>query len=379
MQGKTGRAILVLVLATAPISAAPIATFPHFPFTLEEKERFNDPTAMTFLPDTGARMNNCMLVAERAGTLKMWCEGSVKVEVSGVPNVSTATEGGLLDVVAHPDFETNRLVYLAWVETGPDHTRGAVVGRAKLVNDEPRSEGIHLEGLAVIWRQQLAPEDIEHFGTRIAIGPEGGLYISSGDRDDVRNAADIGSNLGKIIRLTAEGRPSGAFYPEGDVKASIWTLGHSNPAGLAFDASARLWEIEARDQKTDALHLIKAGNDYRPPAVIAGCKITARAATPCLPKWPLYGWPKIIWTPPIKPTSMIIYTGKQFPVWQGSALISGLTSHSLIRVKLAGKTAERAEAYKLDTGFRAVAQSFDGAVWLLEDKGNGRLYKLIPR
>lgn len=347
----------------------------HFPFVIEAKGNFVEPTAMAFLPETGARMNDCMLVAERAGKLKLWCrDGSVNV--SGVPLVSKSDQGGLIDVIADPEYETNRLIYLTWVEARPNiHQRGSVVGRAKLVNEEPAHDGVHLEGLTILWRQASRAEDVEHFGTRIAFGPDGHLFIGSGDRFDIAASRDIAQNLGKIIRLTADGRPAGAFYPEGEVKASVWTLGHGNPAGLAFEASGRLWEVEGRSTSEDALLPIGRGNNYRPPDKIMRCKVPRR----CVPKWPLYGWPKMTWHPPIQPTSMIIYGGALFPAWRGNALITGLSANSLIRIKLAGGTADRAESFKFDLPIRAVAEGPDGAVWLLEDKGRGRLFKLTPR
>lgn len=372
-------AIALSSLASGLPGMLDAAGMPPSPFGIEVKGNFSEPTAMAFLPETGARMNNCFLVTERAGNLKLWCEGGAIVTVSGTPIVSAKSGGGLIDVVAHPDFERNRLVYLAWVESGPGNTRGTVVGRAKLVNDEPVSDGVRLDGVTVLWRQELLSEDIERFGTRMAFGPDGFLYVSSGDRGDVKAAADLSRNPGKIVRLTAEGRPSGTFYPEGPVKASIWTLGHGNPAGLAFDAAGRLWAIEARSANDDALLLIRKGFAYHLPAAIAGCKMRARSTRRCVPKWPLYGWPMVIWNPPVQPTAMIVYSGKLFPAWRASALISGLTRNSLMRIKLTAGTAQRAEDFKLDIPFRAVAESGDGAVWLLEDKGNGRLLKLTPR
>jgi aldose sugar dehydrogenase len=372
-------AAMIGISETAHAGGAPVAAVTNAAFAIEAKANFVEPTAMAFLPDAGAQMNDCMLVTERAGVLKEWCGDGSLVVVRGTPDVAIGGEGGLIDVAPHPDFSTNRLVYMAWVEVGPNNMRGSVVGRAKMVNEEPVHDGVHLEGLTVLWRQELHPADIEHFGTRIAFGPEGELFITSGDRFFTLPAQDLEHNTGKIMRFTPEGRPSGKFYPEGALKASIWTLGHRNPAGLAFDGKGRMWEVEGRSRDEDALFLIRPGYDYRPPREIAGCREVRRSAIPCPPKWPLYDWARIIWTPPIRPTSMIIYNGAKFPAWRGSALITGLTHTSLTRVKLTGPVAARSESFKLDTPFRAIAEGPDGAVWLLEDKGNGRLFKLTPR
>ena len=375
----TARTLGSLALAMLLAGAAPVIRGPHLPFTIAEKRTFADPTAMAFIPATGSRWNDCMLVTERAGALWEWCGDGSEVRVLGTPDVALSAEGGLLDVAPHPDFEHNRLIYLAWVENGPGNTSASVVGRAKMVNEEPVHDGVHLEGLTVLWRQQSQPADHGHFGTRIAFGPDTMLYIASGDRGVALRPGDLEHNTGKIVRLTADGRPSGAFYPEGAIKASIWTLGHGTPAALAFDGGGRLWEVEARAQGDDALMLIRKGYDYRPAGAIVGCKVAQRSARPCPLKWPLYDWPKIIWNPPIRATSMIVYAGRAFPAWRGSALIAGMTGATLTRIKLTGGSATRAETLRLDTPVRAIAEGADGAVWLLEDKGNGRLLKLTPR
>ena len=239
--------------------AAPAAA----PFAVTEVASFNEPWAMALLPD------KAWLVTEKAGHLRLLgADGSIG-EVSGVPTVAYGGQGGLGDVVLHPRFADNGLVYLSFVEPGEGDTRGAAVARARLVRD---GSGGHLESLQVIWRQQPKVEGEGHFGHRLAFDRDGMLFISSGERQKFDPAQDLQQNLGKILRLRDDGAvpDDNPFAAQAGVAAQEWTLGHRNPLGVAFDAQGRLWEIEMGPQGGDELNLIVRGRNYGWPLVSDG-------------------------------------------------------------------------------------------------------------
>jgi glucose/arabinose dehydrogenase len=347
--------------ATRPFAARPIATF-------------DEPWAMTFLPGPGPRA----LVTERKGKLKLlWSDTGRVGDVAGAPSVDYGGQGGLGDVVLHPDFERNRLVYLSWVEAGPSDTRGAVVGRARLV--EEAGKGVRLDGLQVIWRQSPKLDGRGHFGHRIAFGPDGKLYISSGERQHFDPAQDMSANLGKVLRLNDDGTvpADNPFAGRGGVTAQIWTLGHRNPLGLAFDSRGRLWEIEMGPMGGDELNLIQRGRNYGYPIVSNGDHYDGRDI-PDHPTHPEFEAPKVWWTPVISPGDFIHYSGSLFPQWQGDVLIAGLSSQALVRVDIDGDRAREAERWDMGQRIREVEQGPDGSVYLLEDGPGARLLKLTP-
>jgi glucose/arabinose dehydrogenase len=343
------------------------------PFQVRPIATFDEPWAMTFLPGGGQA-----LITEKKGKLKLlWSDSGRVSDVAGAPAVDYGGQGGLGDVVLHPRFAENRLVYLSWVEAGPGDTHGAVVGRGRLVMDAgspPR-----LEGLQVIWRQSPKLDGRGHFGHRIAFGPDRKLYISSGERQHFDPAQDMNANLGKVLRLNDDGTVPGdnPFASRGGVTAQIWTLGHRNPLGLAFDSSGRLWEIEMGPMGGDELNLIQRGRNYGYPIVSNGDHYDGKVI-PDHPTHPEFEAPKVWWTPVISPGDFIHYSGAVFPQWKGDVLIAGLSSKALIRVHVDGDMAREAERWDMGERIREVEQGPGGAVYLLEDAPGGRLLKLIP-
>ncbi|MCI0671853.1 MAG: PQQ-dependent sugar dehydrogenase, partial [Myxococcaceae bacterium] len=221
---------------------------------------FNEPWAMTFLRD------GRLLVTERAGALKLMAtDGSVGT-IAGVPSVLYGGQGGLGDVILHPDFEQNGFVYLSWAESGTGGS-GAAVGRARLVLDA--QGGGRLEGLTVLWRQSPKVSGQGHYGHRLAFGPTGHLWVTSGERQKFDPAQDMSTNLGKVLRLNADGSApaDNPFAAQGGVAAQVWSLGHRNPLGIAFDADGRLWVHEMGPQGGDELNLIERGANYGWPVV----------------------------------------------------------------------------------------------------------------
>jgi aldose sugar dehydrogenase len=346
------------------------------PFVTSEVARFEEPWAMSFLPGSGVRLTGHALVTEKKGRLILVDTASgAKQIVAGAPSVAYGGQGGFGDVVAHPDFAGNGLVYLSWAEAG-DGGAGAVVGRARLMRgDAPR-----LEGLTVIWRQSAKVSGSGHFGHRIAFGPDRKLYISSGERQKFTPSQDRGSNLGKIIRLNEDGSVPGdnPFAKEGGVAAQIWSYGHRNPLGLAFDGDGRLWEQEMGPAGGDELNLIRPGLNYGYPLASNGSHYDGRDIPDHRPG-DGFEAPKLWWNPSISPSGLMIYSGNLFAAWRGDAFIGGLSSAALIRVDLNGERAVKAGHWNMRQRIREVEQGPDGAIWLLEDGNGGRLLKLTPK
>jgi glucose/arabinose dehydrogenase len=292
-----------------------------------------------------------------------------------VPQVAYGGQGGLGDIVLHPDFANNGLVYLSYAEAGNGGMRGAAVARAKLSLDT--NGGGALSDVNVIWRQTPKVTGDGHYGHRIAFGPDGHLWISSGERQKFDPAQDMQANLGKIIRLREDGSlpADNPFASKGGVAAQVWSLGHRNPLGIAFDASGQLWDVEMGPRGGDELNLVTRGSNYGYPIVSNGDHYDGRTI-PDHDMRPEFKAPAVWWTPVISPSSLIIYTGSEFPDWRGDALIGGLSGKVLVRVEFDGEKAREAERYDMGERIREVEQGPDGAIWLLEDGVSGRLLRL---
>jgi glucose/arabinose dehydrogenase len=235
-----------------------------------------------------------------------------------------------------------------------------------------------LENLAVIWRQAPKVDGRGHYGHRIAFGPDGFLYISSGERQKFTPAQDLQQNLGKIVRLNDDGSvpADNPFADRGGVAAQIWSLGHRNPLGLAFDAQGQLWNVEMGPQGGDELNRVRRGANYGYPIVSNGSHYGG-ADIPDHDTRPDFAAPAVWWSPVISPSSLTFYDGSEFPDWQGDALIGGLSSTSIVRIEFAADGGAREAArYRMPQRVRAVEQGPDGALWVLEDGRGGRLLRL---
>jgi len=370
-------AIAALVTACQSRGAAQDEMSRDRPFTVTEIATFGTPWAMAFLPGSGVPLTNMALLTEKEGRLWLIDVTSGKrTAVSGVPGVKVAGQGGLGDVMPHPDFAGNHRVYLSFVEAGPNGTSGAALGYGTLDLGNPGAPA--LQGFKVIWRQQPKVAGDAHFSHRIAFGPDGFLYLTSGERQKKEPAQDFSGDLGKVLRLTDEGAPApgNPFASHGGIAAEFWTMGHRNGLGLQFAPDGRLWESEMGPKGGDEINLILPGRNYGWPRVSNGSNYDGSD----IPDHKLgdgYEAPKIWWTPSVSPGAMMIYTGDKFPMWKGDALVGALSGEAFIRIDIDGDKARKADQWPMGERIRAVDQGPEGSVYLIED--NGRLLRLDPK
>jgi len=323
--------ILGLFLGTSVLAQVP------YPFVSTPIAELNEPWAIEFLPD------GRILVTEKGGTIQLVTQDGQKTEVAGAPEVDYFFQGGLGDIVLHPDFESNNLVYISYVEAGANETRGAVVARGTLNLSAPA-----IENLEVIWRAFPKVDGGLHFSHRIAFDDEGYMFVSAGERNKYDPAQDLNATLGKIVRLNDDGSPASnnPFASQGGVAAEVWSYGHRNPLGIAFDSDGRLWNIEMAPRGGDELNLVIAGENYGYPIVSNGNHYTGEI----IPDHDTdtegrFEKPKVWWNPVISPSSLMFYTGDAFPEWRGNAFISGLSSMSIVRIVVNGDNAVEAQRF----------------------------------
>ena len=332
---------------------------------------FDEPWAMTFLPD------GTMLVTTKPGKLFHVTQDGDKIEVEGIWEVAYGGQGGLGDVVLHPDFAENGLVYISNAETlDKGATFGAIVSRAKL---DLSGGNPKLTDIEKIWTQEPKRSGQGHFSHRIAFGPNGKLFITSGDRQKQRPAQDMEQALGKVIRLNDDGSvpDDNPWQDQGELAKTYWSMGHRNLLGIDFDSEGRLWTHEMGPRHGDELNLIVKGENYGWPVVSNGDNYSG-IPIPDHETRPEFKAPRAFWVPAISPSGFKIYDGDIFPDWQGDGFIGGLSSEALIRVDIEGENASEAERFEWGERVREVEQGPNGALWVLEDDAGARLLKLTP-
>lgn len=342
------------------------------PFTLIEAGRFNEPWAMVFLPNS-----KLALITERAGKLKLWDDSGLVRDVAGVPSVKYAGQGGLGDVILSPDFATSGTIYLSWVEAGSGNTSGSVVASAKLLQgDQPR-----LENINIIWRQNPKVTGDGHFSHRLAFSPDGQhLFIGSGERQKFTPAQDMQSNLGKILRINPDGSlpADNPFASQGGVAAEIWSLGHRNILGIAFDGDGLLWNQEMGPKGGDEVNLVQKGANYGYPEVSNGDHYDGRPI-PNHDTRPEFAAPKLWWNPAVSPSGLVYYGGDLYQGWKDSLLMGALSGEGLLRMAINGDQISKSDRWDLGMRIREVGVRSDGSIWLLSDGTDGRLLKLEPK
>jgi glucose/arabinose dehydrogenase len=396
---------LVSASARAQINAGEQKPEPSLPFTVTQVATFKLPWRIAFLPD------GRMLITEKVGPVWLVTQQGEKTPVENVPAVLWQGQGGMLGVFVSPHYATDHNVYLTYAEPGEETgTSGLALARAKLTIKESTAS---LDGLQVLWRDMPKGRGGQ-FGAQIAFSPDGQyLFLTVGDRQRMTPAQDPNTEVGKILRLTLDGKPAAGnplagktgaaslplINPPRDTEAAktapvistytltgpnlalseTWTSGHRTPYGLAFAPDGRLWEVEHGPRGGDELNLIEPGKNYGWPLAsyatnYNGVPIPSPDTRPDLTK------PVIYWTPIIAPGNLTFYNGTMFPQWRGSALMSGIATQSLNRITFDGKGgATPAERWSVGHRIRDVEVGPDGAVWLLEDSNPGGLFRLTPK
>ena len=363
---------LLLVVSMSSLNAAPIVASEKASFTYEVvTEGLNHPWALAFLPD-GRR-----LVTERGGKLRL-IDASGKLDpvpILGLPPVRQHGQGGLLDVVLHPDFERNQLIYFSYAEKGQGGY-GTAVARGRL-------EDHRLSEVEVIFRLSPKTGARQHFGSRLVFDREGYLFITLGDRGDRPRAQDLDDHAGSLIRLHDDGRvpKDNPFTKHRSALPEIYSYGHRNMQGADLNPwTGQLWIHEHGPQGGDEINLPQPGKNYGWPVItyganyVTGTQIgegTHKAGM----EQPLYQW-----TPSIAPSGMAFYDGDRFKAWQGNLFVGSLKFQLLVRLELEGdKVVHEERLLEGELGrIRDVRQGPDGLIYLLTDAGNGKLIRLKP-
>jgi glucose/arabinose dehydrogenase len=376
----------------------------NLPFQMTETATFGLPWRIAFLPD------GRMLITEKIGPIWLVsAEGKKIAPLSGTPAVYWQGQNGMLGVFVSPKYSTDQSIYITYIEPG-DYGGGQALARARLnLGRIPR-----LENFEVLWRQMPRGKGGQA-GGQIAFSPDGQfLYMSVGDRQRMTPAQDPNQPVGKVLRLTLDGKPApgnpnsgktGAstislidpprdteaaksakpvstytFPAENLTPAEIWASGFRAPYGLAFSPTGELWEVEHGPRGGDELNLVEKGKNYGWPVVSFGMNYN-EVPIPSHDSRPEFAKPVIYWTPVIAPGNLMFYRGqKTFPQWDGSAFISGMGSMSLNRIVFDGKGgAKTAERWQVGKRIRDVAEAADGSLWLLEDANPGALIHVTPK
>ena len=376
-------AALLLAAAITPVTAQVHTSDVHSFRVDTVVTGLEHPWGMAFLPEGDPSGN--LLVTERTGQLRLVrldgrgqpgadLRGRVIGSVSGVPEVWSSGQGGLLDVALHPQFGQNRLVYLSYSKPGPGGEATTAVIRGRL-------EGSSLVDVEEILEADAWRRSRVHFGSRLSFGPDGHLFVTIGERGQMLAAQDTTNHQGVTLRLNPDGSVPGdnPFVDVPGAQPEIWTYGNRNPQGLDFDPeTGHLWAVEHGPQGGDELNLLRPGVNYGWPAITYGVNYDDSVITD-RQRHPDMAQPVHYWVPSIATSGLAIYRGDAFPEWRGDALVGGLRGAQLARVDLQGREAQGWES--LLQGFariRDVTVGPDGTVYLLIDESDAPLVRLVP-
>ncbi|MGR7996349.1 PQQ-dependent sugar dehydrogenase [Xanthobacter sp. ZOL 2024] len=329
------------------------------------------PWAMAFLPD------GRLLVTERPGRLRLLDQwGKIIATVSGVPEVVAEGQGGLLDVALDPDFARNRYIYLSYAEPRGGRMAATAVARAWLSPDATQ-----LRDLSVIFRQEPAWTGRNHFGSRLAFAPDGTLFVTLGDRFDLRTRAqDLSTTVGKIVRINTDGSipADNPLRNRSGARPEIYSYGHRNVQGAAIEpASGQLWTVEHGARGGDEVNAPRPGLNYGWPVISYGRDYSGAKIGEGTEKVGMEQ-PLFYWDPSIAPSGAAFYTADLLPTFKGHLFIGALAGEALVEVKLRGGVVLGEERLPLGKRIRDVRQGPDGALWLATDAEDGEILRVVP-
>jgi glucose/arabinose dehydrogenase len=364
--------VVVLLLQWPPAPAAAMdmdSAHQRFSVTVVADD-LEHPWSLAFLPDGD------ILVSEREGRLRVIRDGRLQpYPVSGLPEIRDWGQGGLLDLLPHPDFASNRLLYFSYsADIGWGWTTHVARGRF---------DGAALTDVEVLFQAEPASRGRVHFGSRLAFDGQGYLYVTVGDRGDMDRAQDLGDLAGKVVRLHDDGRipADNPFLDTPGARPEIFSYGHRNPQGMAVHPeTGEVWTHEHGPRGGDEINILRPGVNYGWPVVTLGIDYTGFTIGDGLKTHPDMADPLYHWTPSIAPSGMA-FASDAFPGWQGDLFVGALAGKHLARLRLEdGKVIEEERLLEdMNRRIRDVRVGPDGALWLLTDHGSGQVLRLDPK
>ena len=339
----------------------------------------NKPWGLVFLPD------GRMMVTEKPGTIRIvTMKGVLGKPITGVPTVMYKSDSGLLSIVLDPGFSESRLVFWTFVEPFK-HQYVTSIARGKLSDDETKFEKVE-----IIYRAWPAYTGVQHNGSRLIFDKQANLFACFGEHydDSIRVGAQaLYTSIGKIVHITKDGKPvdNGPFKNTKEALPEIWTLGHRDPQGLAFNpVTGDLWESEHGPAGGDEINLIKPGKNYGWPSIAYGLEYSG----PRIGQTVGYGTqlggmeqPVYYWDPAIAPSGITFYTGSLIPEWKNNLFVAALKGQHIVRLVMSNNKVVGEERLLADQKqrFRSVEQGPDGALYATTDVATGRIYRIANK
>jgi glucose/arabinose dehydrogenase len=331
---------------------------------------------MAFLP------GGDILVTEKPGRLRIIRQGKLDPQpIEGVPTVFHKGQGGLLDVALHPDFASSRLVYLSYSKPVGEGQNTTAVVRGRL-------EGNRLTGVEEVFEAKARTDRTLHFGSRLAFGRDGNLFVTVGDRGDRtdlgerQNAQNLTNHAGKVLRITPEGKvpQDNPFVGHPTALPEIYSYGNRNPQGLTIHpVTGEVWAVEHGPRGGDEVNLIRPGRNYGWPVITYGINYNGTPITDITAREEMEQ-PLHYWVPSIATSGLTIYNGDKFPEWKGDVFVGGMAGMQLARVEFDGTRPVREETLLKNVRgrIRDVRTGPDGYLYLLTDSPEGELVRLEP-
>ncbi|MEP6737101.1 MAG: PQQ-dependent sugar dehydrogenase [Chryseolinea sp.] len=332
------------------------------------------PWGLASLPD------GRFVITEKGGSMKIAkTTGEIGAALKGLPKVDSEGQGGLLGICVDPAFEKNRMIYFAFSEpvTGGNLT---AVGKGKLSADEKK-----LEGVKVIYRATPAFKGTLHYGGRVKFTKDGNLIVSTGERSDTvtrPQAQHLNSGLGKVIRITTDGKPvaGNPFEGKADARPELYSYGHRNVQSIAFHpVTGDLWEAEFGPRGGDELNRIEPGKNYGWPTITYGIEYSGKKVGEAIQQKDGLEQPVYYWDPVISPSGMTFYSSDSIPEWKNNLFISALSGMQICRLVIENNkvVGEERLLTEVEQRFRDIAEGKDGALYAVTDQG--RFYRLYKK